>query len=104
MKVGNELDLYRAGYGEDVAQKSSRLKIKIAPFNSPSVCNAFVLHGVEKIGQGQTIAGSLKIVVEFLMWIFRVRLIGGVEIFVATSTHACHNTYWPWITPRVFTA
>jgi hypothetical protein len=27
-----------------------------------------------------------------------------VEIFVATSTHACHNTYWPWITPRVFTA
>jgi hypothetical protein len=30
--------------------------------------------------------------------------INAVEIFVATSTHACHNTCWPWITPRVFTA
>jgi hypothetical protein len=27
-----------------------------------------------------------------------------VEIFVVTSTPAYHNTYWPWITPRVFTA
>jgi hypothetical protein len=77
MKVGNELNWYRAGCGEEVAQKSSRLKIKITPFNSPRVCNAFDLHGVEKIVQGQIISGSLKIVVECIRWIFRVRLVGG---------------------------
>jgi hypothetical protein len=26
------------------------------------------------------------------------------NFFVVTSTHACHTTYWPLITPRVFTA
>jgi hypothetical protein len=60
MKMGNELDLYRAGYVKEVAQRSSRSKLKIAPFKGLSVCIALVLRGIATFAQVQVITGRLK--------------------------------------------
>jgi hypothetical protein len=60
MTIGNELDLYRAGYVEEVAQRSSRSKLKIAPFKGLSVRIALILHGTATFAQGQVITGRLK--------------------------------------------